>query len=500
MGVSGLAEGFLAGFGTMNHYQRGQKADERAEKELGLRDSMWQNNLDRQRQADERYVDETAYARQRDSKNDERETRRDGLYEEQVRSSIASTKAANTRAARADSRAEEEYQWLKDRREKEAYQQEHLPLIQQGWQSIAEGKDPGDVFRKVVNDPRAAQYNPERYINSEFAGAGKTFVNHTGGLMRDAESGKLDWNSEEGVSRINAPDLLKAAGTLYQEEIKTGIGDVDPDTGKSIKNKELGRIMVTPDGAGVVLGVKVTYDDGSTALRPVTSNRTARGDDEPKVIPISDFIGTGYKRAALSREMVANANNIRTSLGLTPGADVKGYRQAVVKLQADTEKAVGQIRRDSMLSQEEKDSAITAERDAAQQQALGLRDVFGLEVQGPTVDAGSEPSPSGLTQWVGKDALRREFVKEAGANGKPITEQADPAMLDQVYSRWVQLRQDGQTANALREESTPTPVAQHDPRAAEKAALNALADPFKTTPDLNKAPDGLAAYQAMAAR
>lgn len=335
----------------MNHYQRGQKADERAEKVQGLRDAMWQNNLERQRQSDERYADETAYARQQDSKQDEREARRDGLYEEQVRSSIASTKAANARAARADSRAEEEYQWLRDRREKEAYQQEYLPVIQQGWQDIEAGKDPGDLFRKVVSDPKAAQYNPERYMNSEFAGAGKTFVNYTGSLMRDAESGKLDWNSEEGVSRINAPELLKAAGILYQEEIKTGIGDVDPATGKTIKNKELGRIMVTPDGAGVVLGLKVTYDDGSTAERPVTNNRTARGDDKPKVIPISDFIGTGYKRAALSREMVANANSIRTSTGLTTGADVMGYRQAIVKLQADTEKAVGQIRRDTMLSQ-----------------------------------------------------------------------------------------------------------------------------------------------------
>ncbi|MNF96463.1 hypothetical protein D3C84_792540 [compost metagenome] len=176
---------------------------------------------------------------------------------------------------------------------------------------------------------------------------------------------------------------------------------------------------------------------------------------------------------------------------------MKGYRQAVVKLQADTEKAVGQIRRDSMLSQEEKESAITAERDAAQQQALGLRDVFGLEAQGPTVDAGSEPSPSGLTQWVGKDALRREFVQEAGANGKPITEQADPAMLDQVYSRWIQLRRDGQTAKTLRDGATPALAEQPDPRAAEKAALNALVAPFKTTPDLNKTPDGLAAYQAM---
>lgn len=500
MAVMGLADGFLAGFNTMNIYQRGQKADERAEKALNLRDVMWQNNLDRQRQADERYADETAYARQRDSQQDEREARRDGLYAEQVRSSIASTRAANARAARADSRAEEEYQWLKDRKEKEAYQQEYLPLIQQGWQRIAEGNAPGDAFWKVVRDPKAGQYNPERYMDSQYADAGKRFVTYAGGLMGDAENGKLDWNSEEGVQRINNPDFLKAAGTLYQDEIKTGIGDIDPKTGKSIKDKSLGALMVTPDGAGVVLGIAVTYDDGSTALRPVTENRTSREDDQPKVIPISDFIGTGYKRAALSREMVANADTIRTSLGLTPRADVKGYRQAVVKLQADTEKAVGQIRRDSMLSQEEKKSAIAAERDAAQQQALELRDVFGLEARAPATSTGAEPSPSGLAQWVGKDALRREFVQEAGANGKPIAEHADPAMLDQVYSRWVQLRRDGQTANSLRGGPTPTPVAEQDPRAAEKAALNALVAPFKTTPDLNKAPDGFAAYQAMAAR
>ncbi|MFL9708793.1 hypothetical protein ACKC4V_21495, partial [Aeromonas veronii] len=105
--------------------------------------------------------------------------------------------------------------------------------------------------------------------------------------------------------------------------IKTGIGDIDPKTGKSIKDKELGSIMVTPDGAGAVLGVKVTYEDGSTALRPVTQNRTARDDDQPRVIPLTDFIGTGYKRAALSKEMVANADAIRTNLGLTQWADVK---------------------------------------------------------------------------------------------------------------------------------------------------------------------------------
>ena len=44
MSVSGLAEGFLAGFNTMDNYQRGQKADERAEREMSLRDAMFKQN------------------------------------------------------------------------------------------------------------------------------------------------------------------------------------------------------------------------------------------------------------------------------------------------------------------------------------------------------------------------------------------------------------------------------------------------------------------------
>lgn len=503
MAVMGLADGFLAGFNTMNTYQRGQKADDRAEKALSLRDAIWQNNLDRQRQSDERYADETAYARQRDSKQDEREALRDGLYEEQVRSSIASTRAANARAARADSRAEEEYQWLKDRREKEAYQQEHLPLIQQGWQSIAEGNVPSDAFWKVVRDPRAGQYNPERYMDSQYAAAGKHFVAYAGGLMREAEGGELDWNGEEGVKRINSPDFLKAAGTLYQDEIKTGIGDIDPKTGKSIKDKELGSIMVTPDGAGVVLGVKVTYDDGSTALRPVTENRTSRNDDQPRVIPISDFIGAGYKRAALSREMVANADTIRTSLGLTPEQDVKGYRQAVVKVQADAEKAISQVRRDSMLSQEEKESAIAAEREAAQQQVLGLRDVYGLKVSQLMRQEQPTSDRSSLSQWAGGDPERLQFIKEANQHGKLNSLLENNAQVDAVFTLWRQqlraVQQASVTAEAVRQQA-PGP-APHNYRAPEEAAFNAFIQPFVNgVPQGHRTDDGTTAYKAITNR
>ena len=70
MSVSGLAEGFLAGFNTMDNYQRGQKADERAEREMSLRDAMWQNTQERQKKADEQYQGELVYRKERDAVSD----------------------------------------------------------------------------------------------------------------------------------------------------------------------------------------------------------------------------------------------------------------------------------------------------------------------------------------------------------------------------------------------------------------------------------------------
>ncbi|MGL5673341.1 MAG: hypothetical protein ACRDC9_09725, partial [Plesiomonas shigelloides] len=278
MGVSGLAEGFLAGFNTMDRYERGKQAEARQEKEMSLRNAAWQNALERQKLADERYEDEKNYRRGLDAANAERQKRLDNLNEMSLRASIANSQAANARAARAEARQVEMYEWEKDRLHQQKFLEENMPIIQQGWADIQAGKTPSEQFFSVVNNKYAAMYNPERYMSSDYANAGKTFVTHAAALMRDAEAGKLDWNSEEGVQRINQPDFLKSAGVLFQDEVKTGLGDVDPQTGKTIKNKELANVHVTPDGTGVVLGVKVTYDDGSTAIRPVTEGRSARQD------------------------------------------------------------------------------------------------------------------------------------------------------------------------------------------------------------------------------
>lgn len=449
MAVNGLAEGFLAGFNTMNNYYRGQKADERADREAGLRDAMWQNTLDQQQKQDARYTDELKYGRERDAKNDKRQAKIDALNEKSTLASINSANASSRRADRQLALQEQQYKLQRDQEDRARFQQENQALFQTGYQALANGDEPPAAFWQAAQDPRAGQYNPTRYITSEYGDASKAFVQGTGALMRDAEAGKLDWRSEEGVKSINSPSILKSAGVLYQDEINTGIGGIDPQTGKTIKSKELNRIMVTDDGAGVVLGLKVTYDDGSTAERPVTQNRSADPNDHPKVIPLSEFVGTGYKRALLSKQMQERAGQVSQALGLSEGPDTKGYRQAVVKIQAETNKTIAAIQRDPMV--ENKEEAIAAERQSAKEQIDGMRDVFGIDQQKKKGGGSQQGGGANLAaMWAGGDQSRQAFIAEAIRSGVEFTDKTNMQVLEGEYRKWVAGKNAANTADDLR--------------------------------------------------
>jgi hypothetical protein len=453
MGVSGLAEGFLAGFNTMDRYQRGQKEDERMDKAMGLRDAMWQNEQERQKVADERYQGELDYSRGRDKVADERAERQFSLTERQVKSAEDRANASDRRAAAQESRQQQEYEWQKEQRNKQLYQQENLPIIQSGWQAVAEGKDPGQQFWNVVRDPRAGSFNPERYLQQDYAEAGKTFVTYAGNLVRQAQEGKLDPSTPEGHAAVNNPQFIKAAGTLYQDEVSKGVGDIDPDSGKTITGKQLNNIMITPDGRGVVLGVEVTYDDGSKDVRPITNNRTSAPDDHPKVIPINDFLKPAYQRAALAKHMIGNADQLRTSLGLTAGPDQAGYKKAV----ADLEKQHGQNRaKISSSNAEDKDLQLDALDTQLEQSKAVLADTYGLTTK---TDEPKQEAP--LKAWTGGDPERLQFVKEANQHGKLSGLLDNPTRMNIAFELWRQqaakqrqTEQAAVTANRLRDTET----------------------------------------------
>ncbi|WP_420938633.1 hypothetical protein [Aeromonas veronii] len=430
MGVSGLAEGFLAGFNTMDRYQRGQKEDERADQAMSLRDAMWQNEQERQKVADDRYQSELDYSKGRDKVADDRYEREFALQEQDAKGLREYRNAQLGISMAEEGRRKQEYEWQVKDREKQAYQQDNLPIIQSGWQAVAEGKDPGQQFWNVVRDPRAGSFNPERYLQQDYAEAGKTFVTHAGNLMRQAQEGKLDPTTPEGHAAVNNPQFIKAAGTLYQDEVNKGVGDIDPDSGKTITGKQLSNIMITPDGRGVVLGVEVTYDDGSKAVRPVTNNRTSAPDDTPKVIPINDFLKPAYQRAALAKHMIGNADQLRASLGLTAGPDQAGYKKAV----ADLEKQHGQNRaKISSSNAEDKDLQLDALDAQLEQSKAALADTYGLTTK---TDEPKQEAP--LKVWTGGDPERLQFIKEANQHGKLSSLMDNPARMNTAFELWRQ--------------------------------------------------------------
>lgn len=430
MGVSGLAEGFLAGFNTMDRYQRGQKDDERMDKSMSLRDAMWQNEQDRQQVADARYQEGVDYSKTRDNVADERYDKQFSLTERQVKASEARAGAAERRANAGEARQQQEYQWQRDQREKQLFQQENYPIIQSGWQAVAEGKDPGEQFWGVVRDKRAGSYNPERYLQQDYAEAGKTFVTYAGNLMRQAQEGKLDPSTPEGHAMVNDPKFIKAAGTLYQDEVNKGVGDIDPDTGKTITAKQLNNIMVSPDGRGVVLGVEVTYDDGSKDVRPVTNNRSSSPDDPPKVIPINDFLKPAYQRAALAKHMIGNADQLRASLGLAAGPDPAGYKKAVTNLESQH----GQNRaRISSSNTEDKDIQLEVLDAQLEQSKAALTETYGMTSK---TDEPKQEAP--LKAWTGGDPDRLQFVKEANQHGKLNNLLENPARMNTAFEMWRQ--------------------------------------------------------------
>lgn len=453
MGVSGLAEGFLAGFNTMDRYQRGQKEDERADKAIGLRNAMWQNEQERQKVADQRYQEGVSYAKERDSLGDTRYEKEFARNERQAKSAEARANSAERRAASGEARQQQEYEWQVKDREKKAYQQENLPIYQSGWQLLREGKDPGEQFWAAAKDERAGLFNPNRWVEPGAIDKSTYVVKHTGNLMNLLKDGKLDPSTPEGNALINDAKYLEGMDYLYRDEVRKGVGDIDPASGKTITDKKLANMMITPDGRGLVLGVEVTYNDGSKDVRPVTNNRTSAPDDHPKVIPINDFLKPAFQRAALVKEISSKAGDISRWTGLTAGPDQEGYKKAVT----DLEKQHGQNRaRISSSNAEDKDLQLEALDAQLEQSKAALADTFSMA---PTAEESKLDTP--IKEWTGGDPERLQFVKEAHQHGKLSSLMDNPARMSTAFEMWRQqaakLKQAEQasvTANRLRDAET----------------------------------------------
>ncbi|MGN7510480.1 hypothetical protein [Aeromonas salmonicida] len=116
-------------------------------------------------------------------------------------------------------------------------------------------------------------------------------------------------------------------------------------------------------------------------------------DDHPKVIPINDFLKPVYQRAALAKHMVGNADQLRTSLGLTAGPYLAGYKRAVT----DLEKQHGQNRaRISSSNAEDKNVQLEALDAQLESSKAGAAHTHGMTSKREEPTAGAP-----IKEWTG---------------------------------------------------------------------------------------------------
>lgn len=97
-------------------------------------------------------------------------------------------------------------------------------------------------------------------------------------------------------SQVNTPESLAAFNQVYAPQIQVGIGEVSQSNGKKITGKEIAGFKLapgntTPDGdQGVVTMLKVSYEDGTSDLQPVTLNRSSATDDNVAINSVGTML------------------------------------------------------------------------------------------------------------------------------------------------------------------------------------------------------------------
>ena len=420
MGVQGLADGFLAGFQTMDGYYRGQKADARADKQMGLQEAAWQNQLERQKVSDSRYEDQTDYARGRDKIGDER-------YADETKYSRSQQSLQNRRAdahlglaQAANRRSEEAWNLQQEKYKRDQWQEENMPAIRVALDKLQTGEQLSDADNQVLNNPYASKYNPFKVFgDQDFHQSIQTVMGKASALAKNPDA--MVWDRSKLRSEINTPDVRKALGTVLRSQLDQGVGAQSQfGTVKAYGDPEL----IPTDRGTFVIQAPVTYvdNDGNETTRdaPITEGRSADGKAvvrEYTPQQLVSYFGQGAQASSSIRKNPEQWDTWAQSAGLSEPPDWKGYRQAVVKVQADAQKNISAIQRDDMMPQEQKQQAIDAERQAATDQVAGLRDVYGIKASPSSSDSGGKTAggpdlASQVSKWMNQDQGKAVFLNK----------------------------------------------------------------------------------------
>lgn len=493
MSVSGLAEGFLAGFNTMDNYQRGQKADERAEREMSLRDAMFKQNTansNRDFSLRQAYLDNQVA--QQKVTNDQWGQEFD-LKRKEADSLRAYRNDNLVLAQAAERRAKESHALAVAKNKRDQWWLDNEVPFNMATAALGRGEQITPEQDALLNHEYAAGRNPYRVFGDpQWHRSSDTVYQGMKAIINNPDA--RAWDMGKLHKAINTSEVTQALTYMVKGDLEKGIGTVTP-TGVV---KSYGEVEVVPTDRGTFfLQAPVTYINPKTGEEtvkdaPITEGRTGDPSDPVKEFTPQRLIQYFGKARQVSQQIQQNPEqweNFLVQTGVNPPADYKGLKAALADLHKQEAKA---------LADGGDPATVKAAFDEARE---SLPSVYGVNTGGTP---GAAPSGVNPEQWSQSNPERQQFMREAEQGGWLGSYLESPEKMDGAFELWRQAvakeeaaKQAAVSAEKVRnmEGGKNKP---HNYRAAEEAAVNTVIAPFTNgQPTLNKAPDGAAAYQAM---
>ncbi|MCD4169113.1 hypothetical protein KX361_25950 [Escherichia coli] len=378
--MSGFAQGLLAGFSTVDQAMTRRK-------ELGLREAQ----LAQQQKNNERDFEFAQSQFEHRKENDQR------TYDLNVRNADREYALKEREHKAAQNYRNASLGLSQQRLQLEKYNQRRLEyndmLARDQSVMVALGKaiDAGDHDAASRLFGKLSDANPIKIISTEgYAAKAGQAVNNLQKIFDD--------KPDRAIDSLNTPENLDVFSGVFAPELQQRIGMPDSTGKKTIKEARIGSIVPAQQEGYVLIGLDLTYSDGSTAHKPVTEYGSAHPDDQTVLaVPVDKAIELVRDRSKFAE--------ISKNFGyFTPkqeGLSLKDIQKEASQVAAEAIKNGGN-------AQAARDEFLAAHGLPEYQQKIQQQKFEQLLQKGQT--------------WAEGDPVKLEFVKATAANMPALLE------------------------------------------------------------------------------
>ncbi|HGA1658354.1 TPA: hypothetical protein ACIRMJ_004912 [Escherichia coli] len=378
--MSGFAQGLLAGFSTVDQAMTRRK-------ELGLREAQ----LAQQQKNNERDFEFAQSQFEHRKENDQR------TYDLNVKNADREYALKEREHAAAQNYRNASLGMEQQRLRMQKYNQRRLEYNdmlardQPVMAALGKAVDAGDRDAAMRLYGQLSEGNPLRLM------ANDGYVAKAGQAVNNLQK-IFDDKPDRAIASLNTPESLDALSGVFAPELQQRIGMPDSTGKKTIKEARIGSIVPAQQEGYVLIGLDLTYSDGSTAHKPVTEYGSAHPDDQTVLaVPVD-------KAVELVRDRSKFAEISKNFGYFTPkqeGLSLKDIQKEASQVAAEAIKNGGN-------AQAARDEFLAAHGLPEYQQKIQQQKFEQLLQKGQT--------------WAAGDPVKQEFVKATAANMPALLE------------------------------------------------------------------------------